>query len=108
MSFDHLKFVNVSDRDRRRKKQRENELRLERLINGDLIDNLVETVCPKKNELKDLVNETGNSDLVVGNMSKCEKEKIKGENSKNVADNLTTEVNRTLTDQKTCLDKKSN
>ena len=108
MSFDCLKFVNVSDRDRRSKKQRANQLKLERLINDDLIDNLVETVCPKKNESKDLVNESGNCDLVVGNMSKCEEEKIKGENGKNVADNLTTEVNRTLTDQKTCLDKNSN
>ena len=90
-------------------------MKLEKLINDELIDNLVETVCPKKNESKDLVNETGNCDLAVGNMSKCEEEKIgekgdndKGENDKNVAVNLSTEVNRTLTDQKTCLDKNSN
>ena len=82
-------------------------MKLERLINYKLIDNLVETVCLKKNELKVLVNETVNCDLAVGNMSKCKEEKIKGENGKDVAVNLTTEVNRTLTDQKTCLDKNS-
>ena len=38
-------------------------------------------------------------------MSKCKEEKIKGENGKNAAVNLTTEVNRTLADQKACLDK---
>ena len=108
MSVDRLKFVNVSDRDRRSKKQRANELKLERLINDELIANVVETICPKKNESKDLVNETGNCDLAVGSMSKYEEEKVKGENGKNVAVNLTTEVNRTLTDQKTCLDKNSN
>ena len=32
MSFDRLKFVNASDRERRSKKQRANELKLERLI----------------------------------------------------------------------------
>ena len=32
MSFDRLKFVNVSGRERRSKKQRANELKLERLI----------------------------------------------------------------------------
>ena len=45
----------------------------------------MESVCPKKNESKDLVNETGNCDLAVGNMLKCEEGKIKGENGKNVA-----------------------
>ena len=108
MSVDRLKFVNVSHRDRRNKKQRANELKLERLIDEELIANVVETICPKKNESKDLVNETGNCDLAVGGMSKYEEEKVKGENGKNVAVNLTTEVNRTLTDQKTCLDKNSN
>ena len=38
-------------------------------------------------------------------MSKYEEERIKGEIGMNVAVNLTTEVNRTVTDQKTCLDK---
>ena len=69
---------------------------------------MVETVCPKKNESKDLVNGTGNCDLAVGSISKCGEEKIKGENGKNVAVNLTIKVTRTLTDQKTCLDKNSN
>ena len=41
-------------------------------------------------------------------MSKCKEEKIKGENGKNAAVNLTTEVNRTLADQKACLDKNFN
>ena len=76
MSFDRLKFVNVSDRERRSKKQRANELKLERLINDESIDNLVETVFPKKNESKDLANETGDCDLAVGNTSKCEEENL--------------------------------
>ena len=108
MSFDRLKFMNVSDRERRRKKQRANEVKLERLISDELIDNLVETVFRKKKESKDLVNEIGGRDLAVGNTPKCEEEKIKGENCKNVAVNLTTEANRTLTDQKACLVKNSN
>ena len=61
----------------------------------------------KKNESKDLINETSNRDLAVENMKQCEEEKIKGKNGKNVAVNLTTEVNRTLTGQKACLDKNS-
>ena len=52
MSFDRLKFVNVSDRERRSKKQRANELKLERLINDESIDNLVETVFPKKERVQ--------------------------------------------------------
>ena len=104
MSLNLLKFVNVSDRERRSKKQRANELKLERLINDESIDNLVE----KKNESKDLVNKIGDHDPVVGNTPKCEEEKIKGENGKNAAVNLTTEANRTLTDQQACLNKNSN
>ena len=83
-------------------------MKLERLINDESIDNLVETVFPKKNESKDLVNETGDHDLAVGNKPKCEEEKINGENGKNAAINLTTEANRTLTDQKACLYKNFN
>ena len=41
------------------------------------------------------------------NKPKCEKEKIKGGNGKNAVVNLTTEANRTLIDQKVCLDKNS-
>ena len=33
MNFNRLKFVNVSDQERQSKKQRANELKLERLIN---------------------------------------------------------------------------
>ena len=108
MNFDLLKFVNVSDRERRSKKQRANELKLERLINDESNDNLVETVFPKKNESKDLVNVIGDHDLAVGNTSECKEEKIEGENGKNAVVNLTTKANRTLIDQQTCLDKNSN
>ena len=90
------------------KLERANELKLEKLINDKSIDNLVETIFPKMNELKDSVNEISDRDLAVGNTPKCKKEKIKGENGKNTAVNLTTEANRTLTDQKACLDKNSN
>ena len=100
MNFDRLKFVNVSDRERRIKKQRANELKLERLINDESNDNLVETAFPKKNESKNSVNVTGDPDLAVGNASKCEEEKAKGENGKNASVNLTTEANRTVVDQK--------
>ena len=44
----------------------------------------------------------------MGNTSKCDEEKLKGENGKNAAVNLRTERNRSLTDQKACLDKNSN
>ena len=80
MNFDRLKFVNVSDRERRSKKQRANELKLERLINDESNDNLVVNLV----------------------------EKIEGENRKNAVVNLTTKANRTLIDQQTCLDKNSN
>ena len=93
MNFDRLKFVNVSDRERQSKKQRANGLKLERLINDELNDNLVEAVFPKENESKDLVNVMGDRELAVGNTSKCEEEKIKGENGKNAPLNLTTEAN---------------
>ena len=83
-------------------------MKLERLINDASNDNLVETVFPKKNESKDLVTVIGDRDLAVGNTSECEEEKIKGENGKNAAINLITEANRTLIDQRTCLDKNSN
>ena len=108
MSFDFLKFVNLSDRERRSKKQRANELELKRLMNDESIDNLVATVFTKMNELKNLVNETCDRDMAVGDTPKYEEEKVKGENGKNTAVNLTTEANRTLTYQKACLDKNSN
>ena len=57
--------MNVSDRGRQSKKYRANQLNLERLINDKSIDEFVETVFPKKNESKDLVNETGDRDLAV-------------------------------------------
>ena len=44
----------------------------------------------------------------MGNTPKCGEEKVKGGNGKNVPINLTTEANRTLTDQKACLNKNSN
>ena len=44
----------------------------------------------------------GDRELAVGNTSKCEEEKIKGENGKKAAINLTRESH------KSCLDKKSN
>ena len=69
MNSDRLKFVNESDRERRSKKQRANELKLERLINDKSNDNLVENVFPKKNESKDLVNIIGDHDLAVSNTS---------------------------------------
>ena len=78
------------------------------MINDESIDNLIETVFRKRNKSKDLVNEIGDRDLAVGNSPKCEEEKIKGDNGKNAAVNVTTEANRTLTDQKACLDKNSN
>ena len=40
-------------------------MKLERLINDESIDEFVETVFPKENESKDLVNETGDRDLTV-------------------------------------------
>ena len=44
----------------------------------------------------------------MGNTSKYDDEKTKGENGKNATVNLTTEANRTLIDQKACLDESSN
>ena len=44
----------------------------------------------------------------MGNTSKCDEEKLKGENGKNADVNLRTERNRSLIDQKACLDKNSN
>ena len=70
-------------------------------------DNLVETVFPKINEKKNLVNLTGDRDLEVDNTSKREEEKTKCENGKNVAVNLTAKTNRSFFDQKSCLDKNS-
>ena len=83
-------------------------MKLERLLNDESNNNLVETVFPKTNESKDLVKVIGDHDLAVGNTSECEEEKIKVENGTNAAVNLRTEANRTLIDQKTCLDKNSN
>ena len=77
------------------------------MINDGSIDNLIETVFRKRNKSKDLVNEIGDRDLAVGNTPKCEEEKIKGDNGQNAAVNVTTEANRTLTDQKAYLDKNS-
>ena len=57
------------------KLERANELKLEKLINDKSIDNLVETIFPKMNELKDSVNEISDRDLAVGNTPKCKKEK---------------------------------
>ena len=108
MSFDRLKFVNLSDRERRSKKQRANEWKLKRLMNDESIHNLVASAFTKMNESKNLVNETYDRDLAVGDTPKCKEEKNKGENGKNTAVNLTTEANRTLTYQKACLDKNSN
>ena len=62
------------DREERSKKQRSNELKLEMLINDESKDNLSETVFPKKNEWKDLVNAMGDYKLAVGNTSKCREE----------------------------------
>ena len=81
-------------------KNRANKLKLERLINDESNDNLVEIAFPKKNESKNSVNAAGDPDLAVGNASKCEEEKAKGENGKNAAVNLTTEANRTVVEQK--------
>ena len=82
-------------------------MKLERLLNDESNNNLVETVFPKTNESKNLVKVIGDHDLAVGNTSECEEEKIKVENGTNAV-NLITEANRTLIDQKTCLDKNSN
>ena len=90
------------------KKQRSNELKLKRLIKGQWINKLAETVFAENNELKDSVNKIGDRDRAVSNTLKCEEEKFKGDNCKNAAVNLTTETNRILTDQKACLDKNSN
>ena len=78
------------------------------MINDESNDNLVETVFLKNNESKGLVNIIGDRDLPVGNKSKCEDEKIKGENGKNAAVNLRTQANRPLIDRKAYLDKNSN
>ena len=82
-------------------------MKLERLLNDESNNNLVETVFPKTNESKNLVKVIGDHDLAVGNTSECEEEKIKVEYGTNAV-NLITEANRTLIDQKTCLDKNSN
>lgn len=98
MSFDCLRFVTISDRERQRRKERANELKLEVLIRDRSNDKFLETVL-KWNESKNLVNLTMcDRDLVVCNTSKCEEEKTKEENSKNVDVNLTTEANRTVID----------
>ena len=69
--------MNVSDRGRQSKKYRANQLNLERLINDKSIDEFVETVFPKKNESKDLVNETGDRDLAVVIHQNARKKKSK-------------------------------
>lgn len=75
-------------------------MKLERPVNDNLNDNLIETVFSnnkkKKHELKNLVNVLADHDLAVSKLSKCMEVKTKGENGKNAAINLTTEVNRTL------------
>ena len=75
MNFNRLKFVNVSDQERQSKKQRANELKLERLINDKQNDNLVETIFP--NESKNLVNVTGNRDLTMEIRQNVRKKKLK-------------------------------
>ena len=82
-------------------------MKLEILINDKLDDNLVETAFPKKNESKNLAYVTEDRDLTVGNTLKCKKKKTEGQNDKNATVNLTTEANRTVTDQKLCLNKNS-
>ena len=44
------------------------------LINDESKDNLSETVFPKKNEWKDLVNAMGDCELALDNTSKCREE----------------------------------
>ena len=46
----------MSDREKRRKKERANESKLEGQINDGSNDKFVETVFPKRNESKNLVN----------------------------------------------------
>ena len=92
MSFDRLKFVNLSDQDRQRKKKRANKLELEGLINDGSNVKFLETIFPKKNESKNLFNVTCDRDLVMCNTSKYEEEKTKSENGKNSDINLTTKL----------------
>ena len=61
----------MSDRNRPSKKQRANELKLERLIN----DESNKAVFLKKSKSKNLANATGDHDRAMGNTSKCEEEK---------------------------------
>ena len=75
------------------------------MINEKSNDNLFETVFPKKNKWKDLVNAMDDRELAVGNTSKCREEKTKGEKGKNAAVNLTTENQK---EQKGCVDMKRN
>ena len=93
----------MSGLERRSKKQRANELKLERLINGESNNNWIETIFPKKN----WVNVTSDRNLAVNNASKDGEEKTKGETGNNAAINLTTETNRTFIDQKAGLEKNS-
>ena len=52
-------------------------MKLEKLINDESIDEFVETIFPKKNESKDLVNETGDRDLAVVTRQNVRKRKSK-------------------------------
>ena len=93
----------MSGLERRSKKQRANELKLESPINGESNNNWIETIFPKKN----WVNVTSDRNRAVNNASKGREEKTKGENGSNAAVNLTTETNRTFIDQKAGLEKNS-
>ena len=106
-NFDCLKFVNVSDQETK------NEIKSKWIEIREADQRQIEwlfsrNIFPKKNELKDLVNVICDRDLLVGNTSKCNQEKIEGGNGMTAAVNLTTETNRTLTDRNACLHKNSN
>ena len=75
MSFERLKFVYVSHLEKRKKKQRVNESKLEGPIGDWSNDNSVQIVFRKKSESKNSVNVTYDRDLVIRNKSKCKEEK---------------------------------
>ena len=75
MIFERLKFVHVSHLEKRKKKQRVNESKLEGPMSGWSNDNSVEIVFRKKNESKNLVNVTYDRDLAICKKSKCKEEK---------------------------------
>ena len=74
-NFDCLKFVNVSDQETK------NEIKSKWIEIREADQRQIEwlfkrNIFPKKNELKDLVNVMCDHDLLVGNTSKCNQEKI--------------------------------